>query len=227
MRLRPLTDRVPKPLVPLHGKPTLQHLLESYVKRGFRQFVICTGYRGDMIRQFVSGLPLGASIDFSEAGESASILQRLHAARQFMGERAFVAYGDTLIHVDLDGMLRDHVASGAVITISTAAVRSPFGLVTLADDRWIASFDEKPLQLFYVGHMLLNRAVLDGLDPELLSLPDGEGLVRLFRGLLAARRLRMFAYSGPQITFNTPLELQQAERNAIAFFTQQEETRCP
>ena len=222
-RLRPLTDEIPKALVTLNNKPLLQHLIESYIRKGIRSFVLCVGYRGKMIEEFVEHHPSDAEFEISDAGEEASILQRLHVAGDLTGERFFVAYGDTLIDVGLEQMLEDHVSSGALATVTTADVRSPFGLVTIDSEGWARSFEEKPVQLYYVGHMLLERSILDDLDPGLLALPDGDGLVRLFGELISRRRLNTYAYNGPQITFNTEQELHQAERDFITFFTHREE----
>ena len=72
--------------------------------------------------------------------------------------------------------------------------------------------------------MLLESNVLNDLDPELLTMPDGDGLVKLFSILLSQRLLRIYPYGGPQITFNTRRELHQAERDFITFFTHQEES---
>jgi len=223
LRLRPLTDHIPKALVLLNDKPLLQHLVESHIEKGVRRFIVCVGYQGSKIRDFFAQNPMDAEFQFSDAGEEASILQRLYKAKSLMGDRAFVAYGDTLINVDLDAMQSDHMSSGASVTTTVANVRSPFGLVTLDGDGWVRSFEEKPLQLFYVGHMLLERDVLENLAPEVLNLPDGEGLVRLFGDLIHRKRLRAYYYTGPQITFNTSQELRQAERDFISFFTHRED----
>ena len=51
-RLRPLTDTVPKALVPLHGKPILERLVQAYIKNGIEDFIICIGYRGKCIKTF-------------------------------------------------------------------------------------------------------------------------------------------------------------------------------
>ena len=126
-RLRPLTDEIPKALVTLNNKPLLQHLIKSYIRKGIRSFVLCVGYRGKMIEEFVEHHPFDAEFEISDAGEEASILQRLHVAGDLTGERFFVAYGDTLIDVGLEQMLEDHVSSGALATVTTADVRSPFG----------------------------------------------------------------------------------------------------
>ncbi|MFQ5801320.1 MAG: NDP-sugar synthase [Candidatus Methylomirabilales bacterium] len=222
IRLRPLTDRIPKALIPLNGKPCLQHIIESYIRKGYRRFVLCVGYQGEMIVDFFRRQTFDAEIEFSDAGEQASMLERIYQARSFIGERAFVAYGDTLIDVDLAKMLAYHITSGAAVTLTTAGVRSPFGLVKATKDGWVVSFEEKPVQPYYIGHMLTERAVLDEVDPELLRMPDGGGLVTLFQRLIEKRRLRLYPYTGPQITFNTQQDLVQAERDLLTFFTHQE-----
>ncbi|MFQ5803909.1 MAG: NDP-sugar synthase [Candidatus Methylomirabilales bacterium] len=221
-RLRPLTDRIPKALVPLNGKPCLQHIIESYIRKGYRRFVLCVGYQGQMIMDFFRRQAFDAEIEFSDAGEEAGMLERVCQARSFMDRRAFVAYGDTLIDVNLAQMLEEHMTHGAAVTLTTADVRSPFGLVKATEDGCVVSFEEKPIQPFYVGHMLIERAVLDEVDPGLLKMPDGDGLVALFQRLIEQRRLRLYPYTGPQITFNTQQDLDRAERDLVTFFTYQE-----
>ncbi len=222
-RLRPLTDSVPKPLVKLNGTPILQRLVETYSSRGFRDFVFCLGYRGAMIREFFDSVTVPADLQFSDAGEDASILERLRLARPLLGDRFFVAYGDTLIDVDLKAMLAEHISRGASVTITTAEIRSPFGLVAVDGHGRVSSYEEKPLQRFYIGHMVMESRVVDDLPPGLSDLPDGEGLIRLFDGLLSRKELHSHHYGGPQITFNTRQELDQAQRDIVGFYTHEEE----
>jgi len=103
-------------------------------------------------------------------------------------------------------------------------VQSPFGLVDADEQRWLCSFREKPVQTFFIGHMLIERAVLDGVTPESIAAPDGAGLVRVIQSLAASRRARVHTYAGPQITFNTPGDVDRAQRDVIEFFTQPEGT---
>lgn len=218
--MRPLTEAIPKPLVPLNGKPCLQHILEGYIRKGYHHFVLCTGYRGEAIVDFVRSQSFDAEIEFSDSGEDVSMLQRIYDAKSLVrGERSFIAYGDILIDLDLEEMLVSHLSSGAKVTITTAEVRSPFGLLHLDSDRWIDSFQEKPILPYYVGHMLVETTTVNSLTPELLQKPDGQGVVALFQELAAKRKLRSYPYRGPQITFNTHSELDKAERDFKAFFT--------
>ena len=222
-RLGPLGERIPKTLLPLGGKPCLQHIVENYGGKGYREFVLCIGHRGEMIIDFCKHHFQGASLEWSNAGEEASILERLYRARNLFEQRAWITYGDTLINADLDNMLLQHNSSGAALSLSTAFVQSPFGLVETDDNEWLMSFREKPEQPFFVGHMLMERSVLDSVDAKLLRAPDGEGLVKLIRDLIQLRQVRTHRYTGPQITFNTREDLNRAEVDMTEFFTQTED----
>ena len=222
-RLGPLGERIPKTLLPLGDKPCLQHIVENYVSKGYREFVLCIGHRGEMITDFCKHHFQGASLEWSNAGEEASILERLYRARNLFEQRAWITYGDTLINADLDNMLLQHNSSGAALSLSTAFVQSPFGLVETDDNEWLMSFREKPEQPFFVGHMLMERSVLDSVDAKLLRAPDGEGLVKLIQDLIQLRQVRTHRYTGPQITFNTREDLDRAEVDMTEFFTQTED----
>lgn len=217
--MKPLTEERPKPLLPLDGKPCLEHILEGYIRKGYHHFVLCTGYQGEKIVEFVKNRSFDAEIVFSELEEDASMLKRIYEARKFLkGERSFIAYGDLLIDVDLEGMLQSHLSSGAKVTMTTAQVRSPFGLIQTDANHWVSSFEEKPVLPYYVGHMLMETTLMDTLTSKLLQMPDGKGVVALFQELAARRELQAFPYQGPQITFNTHRELDKAEQDFKTFF---------
>lgn len=218
-RLRPVTDDVPKPLIHLNGRPVLHHILDYYILQGFREFLLCVGYRGEMIKDYVLQAGLDADFDFSDAGPNASMLERLYVARKKLGPRAFVAYGDTLVTVDLAHMLKVHIEKGPSITMTIGSVKSPFGLVTFDESSWLSSFDEKPMLSYYIGHLLVETDFLDKIDSSLVKLEDGLGLIMLFRNLIEQKKILVHTHSGPQITFNTNQEREQAEREFVSFFT--------
>ena len=153
-------------------------------------------------------------------GLNAGMLARIHGARTLMGPRALITYGDTLIDTGLTAMLTAHQALGSRLTLTTASIRNPFGLVRLDAGNRVLSFEEKPVQTFYIGQMLIERSVLDELDQHAVDEPDGEGLVHLIQSMAEKGQVGAFPYSGPQITFNTEQELQKAEQDIITFYTQ-------
>lgn len=222
-RLRPTTDTIPKALVQLNGRPILDYVLNFYRSKGLSRFILCVGYKADMVRAHYADPPSGADIRFSDAGEDASMLQRLWALRDSMGERLFISYCDTFIDLDLDNMLATHLSRGAEATIVTAKIRSPFGLVTSDAAGWVASFVEKPVMNYYIGSFILERSALAHVTPGMLQMPDGQGLVDFFGALAARRRLAAFEHAGLQITFNTESERRKAEEALGRFYTYAEE----
>ena len=218
-RLRPLTSSIPKPMVRLNGKPILQHIIEFYIRSGFNSFILCTGFKSNVIKKFVSSKKFKADIEISDAGEQASMLKRLYKARHLMGKKVIVTYGDTFINIDSHRLINKHNKGNAKATITVANIRSPFGLVRLGRNKKVLSFDEKPLLPHYIGHMILDRDILDDLDRCLIRMPDGEGLVSLFKKLISEGKLNSYEHSGLQITFNTVHEHKKAEEEFIKFFT--------
>lgn len=101
-RLRPLTEKIPKSLVPVAGKPFLAHQLALLRSRGIRRAVLCVGYLGEMIqRDFGDGKNFGVQLDYSFDGSkllgTGGALKR---ALPKLGEEFFVLYGDSYLPVD-------------------------------------------------------------------------------------------------------------------------------
>ena len=98
-RLRPLTEKVPKVLIPVAGRPFLDHQLELLRAQGIRRVVLCLGHLGEMVeREFGDGTALGVSLDYSFDGPV--LLGTGGAIRQALpklGESFFVLYGDSYL----------------------------------------------------------------------------------------------------------------------------------
>lgn len=222
-RLRPTTDTIPKALVELNGRPILDYILDFYRSKGLSRFILCVGYKADMVRAHYADPPSGTEICFSDAGEKASMLERIWTLRELIGERLFISYCDTFIDLDLDHMLATHIEKRAEATIVTAKIRNPFGLVASDSEGWVTSFVEKPIMNYYIGSFILERSGLAHVTPGMLQRPDGQGLVDFFVALAAQKRLATFEHAGPQITFNTESERRRAEEALGRFYTYSED----
>jgi NDP-sugar pyrophosphorylase family protein len=111
-RLRPITEKIPKSLVPVAGKPFIAHQLELLKSRGIRRAVLCVGYLGEMIqRDFGDGEKFGVKLDYSfdsprqsEATAGGNKLLgtggAIKRALPLLGEEFFVLYGDSYLPVD-------------------------------------------------------------------------------------------------------------------------------
>jgi len=137
-RLRPITDYLPKPLVPIDGIPIIEWQIRYFKKFGIKDFVICSGYRSDQISNHLSQKNLNVDIQFSIEKTSLGTGGAIKNARKFLDEDAFyVINGDVMTNLDLKklGMQKNSIA---VVPLRTA-----FGIVHLMGNK-VEKFEEKP-----------------------------------------------------------------------------------
>jgi mannose-1-phosphate guanylyltransferase/phosphomannomutase len=146
-RLRPLTSNQPKPMVPIVGKPCMEHILELLRSHGFDEVIVTLAYLPQAIESyFGDGESLGIAVEYSmeetPMGTAGSV--RLAAGR--IDEPFLVISGDALTDFDLTRVMQFHHEREAVVTIALKAVDNPldFGIVVTGDDGRIERFLEKP-----------------------------------------------------------------------------------
>ena len=101
-RLRPITEKIPKSLVPVAGKPFLAHQIELLKSRGVQRAVLCVGYLGEMIRRDFGKEAFGVKLDYSFDGETLlGTGGAIKRALPLLGEEFFVLYGDSYLPVEL------------------------------------------------------------------------------------------------------------------------------
>ncbi|MFM8944871.1 MAG: sugar phosphate nucleotidyltransferase, partial [Actinomycetota bacterium] len=146
-RLRPLTETIPKPLVPLMGRPQLDHVLDHLERHGVTEVVLSSPYLEETFHAFLAarrGHPAVTWITEREPlGTGGAIVNALPA----LGDGPFLALnGDNLTDLDLTAMIAFHRAHGAAATIALTRVADarPFGLVPTGEDGRVVEFREKP-----------------------------------------------------------------------------------
>jgi mannose-1-phosphate guanylyltransferase/phosphomannomutase len=146
-RLRPLTSNQPKPMVPVVGKPCMEHILELMRDHGMDEVIVTVAFLPQSIRSYFGqgetlGIQIGYSVEESPLGTAGSV--RL-AAKQ-LDETFLVISGDALCDVDLSALVAFHKAKGAAVTIGLKSVENPleFGIVVTDDEGRIERFLEKP-----------------------------------------------------------------------------------
>ena len=222
-RMGGLTDQVPKPLVAFRGETILDLKIQDYIRRGFRDIVLCIGYKGELIREAVARYQGSANISFSDAGEQAGILHRLWHARDSWGDRVLMTYGDTFTDLDVQDLIASHARGGHRATLVSAPIENPFGLIEFDHKRTVSLFREKPVLNYYIGQALVERSALSLISDEVIQLGDGLGLVTLFKILIAFDALGAYSHEGLEITFNTQKDLAQMEQKFSGFFTARED----
>ncbi len=213
-RLKPFTDTLPKPLVPLNGRPLLAHLLSYLGTAGISRFVVCVGYKAETIEQFIRDYGKSKwEITCVDSGD-ASMTDRIIDARRHFTGRAIICYGDTIANVDIMGLLKKHQLNDALATLTTYPLHSPFGIVEFDDSERVRTFVEKPWLPYWIniGFMLCEPEAFKFLKP-------GSDMPDFLSALAAAGRLFTHQHSGKHLTVNTEKERAMAEIEVVEFFT--------
>ncbi len=149
-RLSPITDGIPKPLVPFLGKSLLERIIEKLTGCGIEKIMISTGYRSDMIKNRIGKHYGGAGIEYLEEKTPLGTAGGLVFSRQILGlsenEPFIVIAGDCVCDFDLLKALRAHEKNGADATVITSECDDPleYGVVLSKSGGLITSFNEKP-----------------------------------------------------------------------------------
>ena len=216
-RLREHSDTIPKPLVGIGFRPIVWHLMRYYAHYGHKDFILCLGYRGDMVREFFLNYNEALSNDFvlSEGGRKVELMstdisdwritfvetglhanlgQRLLAARKYVrDEPEFLAnYSDGLSDVPIDRMIEDFRRKDYTASFVAIKPAQSFHVVHAADDGLVQSIgpmDGSPLRI-NGGFFVMKQEIFDSIQP-------GEELVEQpFRRLAAARKLGTWRHDG-------------------------------
>jgi glucose-1-phosphate cytidylyltransferase len=212
-RLRPFTDAVPKPLVELNGRPILYHLMHYLAWSGVRRFVLCVGYRAEMVREFARSLPAEWNVECVDSGD-ASMTDRLLDARRYLAGRFLVCYGDTLANVDLPRLLDEHQRARLAVSLTVFPLQSPYGIVDLGPEDRVAGFREKPRLPHWIniGFMACEPSAF-----EFIS--RGRDMPDFLSCVAAAGQLRAHRHEDRHLTVNTQKDLAQAEIEIREFYT--------
>lgn len=207
-RIRDANELLPKPMLPIGGKPIVWHIMKMYAQHGVREFVLCLGYKGWLIKEFFLNyramttdctITLGRhdAIEFhdrhdeedwkvtlAETGEGTMTGGRVTAIRRYVeGDEPFLlTYGDGVSNVDITGTIAFHREHGKVATVT--AVRPPgrFGEMTITSGQ-VSEFNEKPQStegFISGGFFVLDaRRIWDFLGTDSQTLLEREPLRRL------------------------------------------------
>ncbi|MBN2290138.1 MAG: glucose-1-phosphate cytidylyltransferase [Candidatus Glassbacteria bacterium] len=230
-RIREVSETLPKPMNLIGGKPILWHIMKIYSAYGFHDFILCLGYKGWLIKEFFLNyrtmisdftITLGrhGNLEFrdhleeaswkatlTDTGEDTMTGGRLLKVKKYLEgcEHFFLTYGDGLADIDIGDLLRTHLESGLVGTITAVRVAGRFGELEIADGR-VMQFSEKPaLSSSRVsgGFMVFDsRRIWDYLDDREDLVLEEEPLARM----VADRQLGVYGHDGFWQCMDTPRE---------------------
>ena len=133
-RLSEETDKIPKPLVQIGGKPILWHIMNIYSRYGLNDFLILIGYKGNMIRQYFNGQSFKSKwkVEFLETGLKTDTGGRIKRAEKYINNKTFMlTYGDGLANINLDMLKNFHNQHDGIVTMTSVQLASRFGILDI------------------------------------------------------------------------------------------------
>jgi glucose-1-phosphate cytidylyltransferase len=191
--LREETEFRPKPMVEIGERPILWHIMKVYAHSGFREFVLCLGYRGSMIKDYFLNYEAmnndftislgrksrisyngthaeqGFEVTLAETGQDTMTGGRLRRVRQYVdGQTFMLTYGDGVADIDLKRLLAFHNQHGKIATVTTVTPTSRFGIMEMTGGGHVTKFLEKPKTETFAsaGFFVFQREIFDYLDRD-------------------------------------------------------------
>jgi glucose-1-phosphate cytidylyltransferase len=153
-RLQERTYAIPKPLVEIGAKPILWHVVRIYAAQGFRRFRLLTGYKGELIQEFIASeeWPEPVEIDCIETGLETPTGGRVAIAAEALGGGTFaLTYADGVADIDLASELALHQRAKAVATMTVVRPYSQWGIALIDEEERISGFREKPRLDYWIN----------------------------------------------------------------------------
>jgi glucose-1-phosphate cytidylyltransferase len=214
MRMREASESIPKPMIPIGNRPILWHIMKYYAHHGFTDFVLCLGYKAEVVKHFFLTyneamandfvLSEGGAkvhllktdihnwnITFVDTGLHANIGQRLRAVRHLLrdDEMFLASYGDTVTDADLPAMIERTKAAGVTASFLATRPNYSFHVVDMDDGGYVAGVSDVTTSGMWIngGFFVMRSELLDDLGPgeELIHEPFARLMER--KQLLAQR----------------------------------------
>ena len=167
-RIRDVADDIPKPMIPIGPYPILWHIMKSYAHFGHKDFIICLGYKGQIIKDFFLNyeaytrdftISFGTGdvtyhnshkesdwkVTLTDTGRNSMTGSRISRIRDYIGDEDFMlTYGDGVSDVDIDKLLEFHKSHGKILTVTGVRPPGRFGEMLSDESGKVIAFNEKP-----------------------------------------------------------------------------------
>ena len=237
-RISEETNRIPKPMVEVGGRPILWHIMKHFASFGINDFIVCCGYRGYVIKEYFANYFLhmaDVTFDLAEnsmevhsqhvepwrvtlvdTGESTETGGRLRQVLDYVRrEDAFCfTYGDGLADVNIDELVATHRTSRLLATVTAVKPPGRFGTIGLSRDGLVKDFSEKPPgdgALINGGFFVLSPRVIDLIEDDMTIWEHGP-----MNALVAQRQLGAYVHDG----FWQPMDTLRDQRALEALWSE-------
>ena len=230
-RIRDVADDMPKPMIPIGPYPIIFHIMKIYAYHNFKDFVLCLGYKGDVLKNFFlnfqsftrdftinlnstkdiifnNGELFDWNITLADTGLNSMTGARIKKIKNYIKDDVFMlTYGDGVSNVDIDKLVAFHKSHGKTLTVTGVRPPGRYGEIIANKDGTVTEFNEKPQSdtgLISGGFFVASKNLFNYLD-------DSEDLVfeeGPMRQLTLDKELMMFKHEGFWLPMDTSREYQ-------------------
>jgi glucose-1-phosphate cytidylyltransferase len=162
-RLTEETKTKPKPLVKIGNKPIIWHIIKIYSHFGIKDFIICLGYKGNLIKEELNKLNHQNkwNIRYVNTGLITMTGGRVKKIKKFIGndKNFYLSYGDGLCDVDLNKLTKFHIKNDKIATLTAVKYKNPKGVLLINRSSRITTIKEKPLEYINGGFFVLSKKI--------------------------------------------------------------------
>ena len=162
-RLAELTRLKPKPLIRIGSKPIIWHIMKIYSFYGINKFVICLGFKGNLIKKELSKYRKieNWNINFLNTGVNTMTGGRIRNVRNFVKNDKFfcVSYGDGLSDINIDKLIKFHQKKKKAATLTAVRYKNPKGILSISQTSEVAKIKEKPIEYINGGFFILTNKI--------------------------------------------------------------------
>jgi glucose-1-phosphate cytidylyltransferase len=188
-RAYPYTEYLPKPMMPVCGKPILARVMEIFAAQGHLDFIISVGYRKQIIEDYFDTQRANWRVKIVDTGENADTGDRILGCRDLLHERFFATYSDGLCDVDLAKLVSFHEAHGGLATVTSVPLVSQYGTIESDPSGRVVAFREKPVLrnywinagFFVMEPNVFNNWTGDNLERNVLPILQQQGQLFSYR----------------------------------------------
>lgn len=215
VKMRPFTYELPKTMLPVKGRPILEHIIDLLREYDIREIYVAIGHLGDRIKDhFLDGAKYGVQIHYIEEKKKVGTGGSLKIALNELGREPFLmVWGDVLIDIDLGDFINFYLEENTALTVALTSAADPtdYGSVRLHGDR-VVEYVEKPRKSKTISHLV--SAGVHIVDPSILQfMPNRSEFMledEVIPKLIKSNQVRGYLFEGQWFDVGTPEIYQRA-----------------
>jgi len=218
-RLSEETKSKPKPMIKIGGKPILWHIMMIYSTYGINDFVVCCGYKGEIIKKYFENIPEKWNVELVDTGLNTMTGGRIKRIEKYVHDQTFcLSYGDDLKSVDITELVNFHKKRKKLATVTITKPNPRFGIVKVKEDD-IINVGEKSKQdenWINGGYFVLEPEIFDYIDAD-----NSVWEVEPMKKLVKDNQISAFKYNGeyyPMDTIQDKIKLQDMWESNNAYW---------